>query len=696
MGEDAVMPVERDDLATRIIGHNVKALQWYDDDRVLRQEVYLTDANILNIGDYPPTGGGAAAGAGSSDPSYLTLGAHDDLDNERVFSSGNGLSASDGGAGGTYAVTVSLGTGLTFSGNDVVLDWSDTPTTIEPDDAAAAGTSVYAAKGDHTHAIVAAIAGTIQPDDSAAEGSATSFARSDHAHAIVAAAPAADSVNVAASAEGNATSFARSNHTHNLDEGITPTWTGAHAFQATITARDLIPEATDAYDLGSTTKLWRKGYLSELDALVFVETSISLVGGWLVIPKGQGTLPADLADTDDTCDFGQAMTVGDFVEIRAFSQVEYFEVGAQVAGTVYKIGLDGSGARNLDGSGANDWVAGTAYLILGQTGDGRISLYGADPSIKVIIQGAAYNANTIPVTIDSDGISITMDTSYTDVTSFKFDDGTTVYGGVQAYYDGASAVHLKYGIQTSALASKDVDVYLTATHGSAAFRSSVYIDSNAGDFAMTKAKTTGAITYKMTSMEHIIAELGDNAGADYFQVQAANDTAALTVYSDGDARLLGGLYVGGTGTDPDADDIHYDGNLKSVKSATAYDVYGFHPLTTPLTHTSFNGDSFSDAAATKIENTSWSSTIPADAKALLIRIAARDSGSSGETTIHFEVGPSNAQPDALSCRLAGLADDAIGEEQGVVPCTDGDIWYGVEASGASTLDCWLECWGYWI
>lgn len=228
------MPVERDDLATRIIGHNVKALQWYDDDRVLRQEVYLTDANILNIGDYPPTGGGAAAGAGSSDPSYLTLGAHDDLDNERVFSSGNGLSASDGGAGGTYAVTVSLGTGLTFSGNDVVLDWSDTPTTIEPDDAAAAGTSVYAAKGDHTHAIVAAVAGTIQPDDSAAEGSATSFARSDHAHAIVAAAPAADSVNVAASAEGNATSFARSNHTHNLDEGITPTWEGEHTFNAGI------------------------------------------------------------------------------------------------------------------------------------------------------------------------------------------------------------------------------------------------------------------------------------------------------------------------------------------------------------------------------------------------------------------------------------------------------------------------------
>ena len=37
-----------------------------------------------------------------------------------------------------------------------------------------------------------------------------------------------------------------------------------------------------------------------------------------------------------------------------------------------------------------------------------------------------------------------------------------------------------------------------------------------------------------------------------------------------------------------------------------------HFLTEPYTNTTFDGDSFSDVAAhTKIENTSWSTTIPA-------------------------------------------------------------------------------------
>jgi len=94
-----------------------------------------------------------------------------------------------------------------------------------------------------------------------------------------------------------------------------------------------------------------------------------------------------------------------------------------------------------------------------------------------------------------------------------------------------------------------------------------------------------------------------------------------------DLRLAGGLYVGGVGTDPDADDIHYDGNLKSEKAAT-HDVYAFHPLVTPLTNASFNGDSFSDVGSnTKIENTSWSTVIPAEAKALLLRVECNDSGS---------------------------------------------------------------------
>jgi len=69
---------------------------------------------------------------------------------------------------------------------DVEFDFSDpdfsasAPTTIQPDDAAAAGTSASAARLDHKHAIVAAAPVSIGTAN--AEGTSTSFARADHAH----------------------------------------------------------------------------------------------------------------------------------------------------------------------------------------------------------------------------------------------------------------------------------------------------------------------------------------------------------------------------------------------------------------------------------------------------------------------------------------------------------------------------------
>ena len=122
-----------------------------------------------------------------------------------------------------------------------------------------------------------------------------------------------------------------------------------------------------------------------------------------------------------------------------------------------------------------------------------------------------------------------------------------------------------------------------------------------------------------------------------------------------------------------------------------------HFLTEPYTNTTFDGDSFSDVAAlTKIENTSWSTTIPATAKALMIRAAARDSGSAGATDLNFALYSTAAATNAaLVVWPAGITNDAITENDGIVPATDGDIWYTCNASGASTLDVWLYCVGYW-
>jgi len=151
--------------------------------------------------------------------------------------------------------------------------------------------------------------------------------------------------------------------------------------------RNVLPENTDTYDLGSSINLWRKGWLSELDTIIFAENTAALVGGWLIIGKDQGSIPSFVDSTDVTIDFGKTMTVGGSVVFRSSLQVEYIGTGSLASGsTVYNV------VRDLDGSGANDWVEGSVFLELGESGDGRIELNAYDtPRIQLIQQGATYN-----------------------------------------------------------------------------------------------------------------------------------------------------------------------------------------------------------------------------------------------------------------------------------------------------------------
>lgn len=153
----------------------------------------------------------------------------------------------------------------------------------------------------------------------------------------------------------------------------------------------VLPALTGTYDLGSALKPWRKGWLSELDAVLFATNTASVIGGWLIIAKNEGLIPAgaDIGSGDTTIDFGQTMTANDFVLFRAALQVEYVQVGTLVSGTRYNV------TRNVDGSGANAWAAGTVYLVLGNTGSGRIELNSnSTPRISLITQGSAYNTQT--------------------------------------------------------------------------------------------------------------------------------------------------------------------------------------------------------------------------------------------------------------------------------------------------------------
>jgi len=119
-------------------------------------------------------------------------------------------------------------------------------------------------------------------------------------------------------------------------------------------------------------------------------------------------------------------------------------------------------------------------------------------------------------------------------------------------------------------------------------------------------------------------------------------------------------------------------------------------LTTPKTSTSWDGDAYSTTAKTKIDLSAVFG-VPANVKAILVRLTARDSGSSAG---YCQLGLSPNSTDgsvAVQAYLQGVANDVYVSANGVVPCdSGGDVYYEILASGTGTLDAIIEIWGYWL
>ena len=177
-------------------------------------------------------------------------------------------------------------------------------------------------------------------------------------------------------------------------------------------------------------------------------------------------------------------------------------------------------------------------------------------------------------------------------------------------------------------------------------------------------------------------------------VPGAPDPADGDLIIANDMRAIGGLYVGANSV-PDENDIHFQGNLKSEKTAT-HDVYALKIFGQGaiLTSTSFDGDSFSDVAYTKIDMSS-SFGAPTEVKAYLLTVLIRDSGSAGnDCYVQFNDTGSGAGV-AVDC--SGLANDSWERGMIIVPADgSGDIYYNVSASGTNTFDMYIYVWGYFI
>jgi hypothetical protein len=173
------------------------------------------------------------------------------------------------------------------------------------------------------------------------------------------------------------------------------TWNAAPTITGDLTiSANLLPSNTDASDLGSTSKAFRRGYISEINAVLFSKQTQQLYGGWLAVSKNAGTFAQAVASADTVIDFGQAMTANQFVLVRAVDSggvisEEYMKVGALAWSTSYNV------TRNLSGAGAKNWPVNTPYQVRGVAGDGWIELNAFDtPRMSVFSQGSAYNNST--------------------------------------------------------------------------------------------------------------------------------------------------------------------------------------------------------------------------------------------------------------------------------------------------------------
>jgi hypothetical protein len=120
----------------------------------------------------------------------------------------------------------------------------------------------------------------------------------------------------------------------------------------------------------------------------------------------------------------------------------------------------------------------------------------------------------------------------------------------------------------------------------------------------------------------------------------------------------------------------------------------FVPLQTPLTSTSWDGDSYSTTAKTLIDLSAVFGA-PAGIKAVLCYVTIRDSGSAAGDP-YLILSPNNTAASGLAATCAGQANDSASRQVIIVPCdANGDVYHQINASGASTMDVWIELWGYW-
>lgn len=166
---------------------------------------------------------------------------------------------------------------------------------------------------------------------------------------------------------------------------------------------------------------------------------------------------------------------------------------------------------------------------------------------------------------------------------------------------------------------------------------------------------------------------------------------------------ISGLTAATTVAGADEFAIVQSGTTKRVSATTTFSSanavwQGWTMLTSPLTSTSWDGDSFSTTAKTLIDLSAVFS-VPAGVLAIVCRAAVRDSASAATADLFLLLSPESAANSyAVAYSPSGQPNDSWLRAGGqICPCdSNGDIYYQIAASGAGTFDVNFQIWGYLV
>jgi len=177
--------------------------------------------------------------------------------------------------------------------------------------------------------------------------------------------------------------------------------------------------------------------------------------------------------------------------------------------------------------------------------------------------------------------------------------------------------------------------------------------------------------------------LADDDHTQYTKHPASSTDNAIARWDGTGGRTLQNSGV----TIDDSNNLLVNGNYQTYKNSTTYTGYLFVPLTTPLTSTSWDGDT-KTTSNRAIVDLSTVFGVPAGIKAVLMSIQTQ----ADAVNEYIRFGPNSTYNYALICRTPVASQ--IAHAMGIVPCdSNGDVY----CYPSGTIEnVYVYIWGYWL